>query len=174
MESNLTVTNSQRRQFPTVLLAAHVHSNKLICLINREEQQGPRNRHKGFFFPRWKRKLNLTARERNGRKEVDTEQWGRIAVSPSTADGDEICWGENCRKKERTDERGKKCQRVAKVGCTVRGKRFYGGKRGNGEFRENCNKHFDMEIDSELTVNQICCQEPMETPYSKSKTRGRS
>lgn len=82
MESNLTVTSSQRRQFPTVLLAAHVHSNKLICLINREERQGPRNRHKGIFFsPRWKRKLNLTARERNGRKEVDTEQRGRIAVS---------------------------------------------------------------------------------------------
>lgn len=89
----------------------------------------------------------MTARERNGRKEVDTEQQGRIAVSTSTADGDEICRGENSRKKERTDERGKKCQRVAKVRWTVRGKRFYGGKRGNGEFRENWSKQFDMEFD---------------------------
>lgn len=28
------------------------------------------------------------------------------------------------------------------------------GKRGDGEFRENWNKQFDMEMDSESTVNR--------------------
>lgn len=119
MESNLTVTSSQRRQFPTVLLAAHVHSNKLICLINREEHQGPRNRHKGIFFPSLEEKIEFDSQREKWKEEG--RQRGRIAVSTSTADGDEICRGENSRKKERTDERGKKCQRVAKVGWTVRG-----------------------------------------------------
>lgn len=50
IETYLTVTNKQSRQFPTVLLAGHVHSNKLISLINREEQQGPRTRRKGIWF----------------------------------------------------------------------------------------------------------------------------
>lgn len=100
IESNFIVTSSQCRQFPTVLLAAHVHSNKLICLINREEQQGPRNGHKGIFFPSLEEKIEFDS-QREEWKEVDTEQRGRIAVSTSTADGDEICRGENCRKKKK-------------------------------------------------------------------------
>lgn len=68
MESNLTVTNSQHRQFPTVLLAAHVHSNKLICLINREEQQGPRNRHKGIFFPTLEEKIEFDSQREEWKK----------------------------------------------------------------------------------------------------------
>lgn len=50
IEAYLTVTNKQSRQFPTVLLTGHVHSNKLISLINREEQQGPRTRRKGIWI----------------------------------------------------------------------------------------------------------------------------
>lgn len=56
-----------------------------------------------------------------------------------------------------TEERGKvegtdrrKCQRVAKVGWTARGKRFDGGERENGNLGvRGWNKQFDMGIDGD-------------------------
>lgn len=47
--ANLTVISTQSRQFPTVLLPGHVHSNKLISLLGREEQQEPRKRRHVFY-----------------------------------------------------------------------------------------------------------------------------
>lgn len=58
--AHLTVFHSQSRQFPTVLLPGNVHSNKLISLLDRGAA-----RTKTFFLG-WKRKVNLTGKERNG------------------------------------------------------------------------------------------------------------
>ena len=88
--AHLTVSSYQSRQFPTVLLPGHVHHNKLISVLNREEQQELRKRRQRiffffFFFIGWKRKVDLTARERNGGRERGKQQ--RQAVLPNIADG---------------------------------------------------------------------------------------
>lgn len=87
--AHLTVSSYQSRQFPTVLVPGHVHRNKLISLLNREEQQEPRKRRQRifffFFFIGWKRKVDLTARERNGGRERGKQE--RQAALPNTADG---------------------------------------------------------------------------------------
>lgn len=144
--AHLTVSSYRSRQFPTVLVPGHVHRNKLISLLNREEQQEPRKRRQRifffFFFIGWKRKVDLTARERNGGRERRKQE--RQAALPNTADGSlerrGERWGirrggkpQTTGSKEEGRLRGadrKKCQRKARSGRDTERRRDFMERRG--------------------------------------------